>query len=84
MRINVIELRKTCEACPAQWSGTTDEGKDVYVRYRWGTLRITVDDELVFHDALGDGLDGFLSEEKLYRATSHIIRWPGQAARRHA
>lgn len=34
----VIDLRMTCSACPTQWEGTLDDGRCVYVRYRWGCL----------------------------------------------
>jgi len=40
--IKVVEVWKTCDAFPAQWEGKTKDGKDVYVRYRWGNLTVQV------------------------------------------
>lgn len=31
-------LRITCSACPTQWEGSTEDGKQFYARYRWGRL----------------------------------------------
>jgi hypothetical protein len=51
--INVSEVVRTCHACPSQWEGTTNEGKRVYARYRWGFLRVDVDDETIFAEQIG-------------------------------
>ena len=42
MRLKIIELTKTCEACPAQWEGTLEDGRMIYIRYRWGYLEARV------------------------------------------
>lgn len=34
------QVRQTCSACPSQWEGTTEDGRSVYVRYRWGNLTV--------------------------------------------
>ncbi len=86
--IRVKELTQTCSACPAQWSGQTDDGRSVYVRYRWGYLSVRVSDEVsddemagvggseVFGSQLGDGLDGTLSFGDLKSATAGEVEWP--------
>lgn len=51
--IVVSKLTKTCPASPAQWSGVTDKGEEVYVRYRWGYLRVEVNEETVFAKQIG-------------------------------
>jgi len=51
--IKVSEVVRTCHACPSQWEGTTSEGQHVYVRYRWGFLRVDVDNETVFAKQIG-------------------------------
>lgn len=38
----VVSLTKTCGGCPAQWEGLTEDGRAVYVRYRWGILSVGV------------------------------------------
>lgn len=42
MKPKVIELEKTCEACPAQWEGQLEDGRMIYIRYRFGWLSIRV------------------------------------------
>ena len=44
----------TCGACPTSWEGMTNEGKSVYARYRWGHLRVEINDEIVFGKQLRD------------------------------
>jgi hypothetical protein len=86
--VRVTAITHTCEACPAQWSGLTDDGRQVYVRYRWGYLSVRVapdtsKDEYaavrgdeVFGEQLGDGYDGFLSYDKLKEATASVVEFP--------
>ncbi len=51
--IRVKNVKRTCHACPSQWEGTTDDGKPVYARYRWGFLRVEVNSEVVFGERIG-------------------------------
>lgn len=51
-----IKLKKTCIACPAQWEGTLDDGRMIYIRYRWGHLTVNV--SLKPTTNIGDALDG--------------------------
>ncbi|MCA1480782.1 hypothetical protein, partial [Bradyrhizobium sp. NBAIM08] len=37
-QIQIVRLEQTCGACPSQWEGVTDDGRVVYIRYRWGAL----------------------------------------------
>jgi hypothetical protein len=41
----VSELRRTCLACPSQWGGKIDERGSIYIRYRWGLLRVWMSGE---------------------------------------
>lgn len=61
----VLHLTNTCYACPSQWEGTSESGDDIYIRYRWGGFRIEVNGQVVHRQAIGDGLDGFISNEDL-------------------
>lgn len=36
----LVKIEKTCDSNPAQWSAWTITGEYVYVRYRWGVLRV--------------------------------------------
>ncbi len=81
--IRVVSLQRTCQACPSQWEGRTDDGRWVYVRYRWGHLQVgigptledAVDNDSISLD-LGDELDGVLSYDELRAATVECVEWP--------
>jgi len=51
--IIVKKITKTCEACPSQWEGETDNDQQVYVRYRHGTLKIEINGRTIFQKFLG-------------------------------
>ncbi len=59
------KLVQTCEACPSQWEGYTDENEKVYIRYRWGYLSVEIDDKEIFGKKIGVELDGILSFQEL-------------------
>lgn len=71
----VIELRRTCFACPSQWEGATEDGEHVYIRYRWGFLSAQVGNEDVYSASHGDGLDGNMSDEDMQQALSNVLRF---------
>ena len=67
--MKIENLVCTCEACPSQWEANTDDGRGVYIRYRWGYLSIYVsskpgqhglEGKEVFGAVLGDDLDGVI------------------------
>ena len=75
--IKIINLIQTCFACPTQFSGETDDGREAYIRFRFGRLSITIDGESIFSESLSDGLDGVISYDKIKEATKHLnIQWP--------
>ena len=47
-------LTQLTPSCPAQWEADTDDGKKVYIRYRWDKLRVGVGDTL--DDAVDDAM----------------------------
>jgi hypothetical protein len=61
----VIALCQTCESCPAQWEGRTDDGSRIYIRYRWGCLQLEVDGERVYRRQIGGAFDGALDEDEM-------------------
>jgi hypothetical protein len=76
-KLRVTSIRQTCDACPSQWEGTLEDGREIYVRYRWGILHIGVGGrgrewllETLSHD-----LDGVLTFEELVNATQGKIEW---------
>ena len=44
--ITVADLKQTCESCPSQWEGRTDDGQFIYIRYRWGSLEYGIGESL--------------------------------------
>lgn len=86
--IVVNEIEKTCEACPSQWEGTTDDDRCIYVRFRWGFLSVRIGSpgdksefagvrgKEILRKQLGGSYHGILSYEELVKATSEIIQLP--------
>ena len=70
--MNIKTLTRTCYACPSQWEGVTDDNRQVYIRYRHGSLSVSVgesgdEDEMagvrgtcIFARPIGDAFDGML------------------------
>jgi len=52
-------------SCPAQWSGHDENGRDVYVRYRWGRLAVEIGSITLFRDEIGPPGDGYLDDSGL-------------------
>ena len=63
--VDIKSITQTCNACPSQWEGETVDGEEIYIRYRWGTLRIDLDGETVFEQDMGDALDGYMDWEEV-------------------
>jgi len=77
MRVAIIkELRQTCFACPSQWEGTTADGRDVYIRYRWGNLTASVNGIVVYSNAPGDFLDGVIGDHEMRAYLSRVFVFP--------
>jgi hypothetical protein len=81
----LTSLVKTCDACPSQWDGVTEDGRQVYIRYRFDHLTVEMEKapsdipyvdaprdswETVYADDAGDdGWGGFMDEETLRKLT---------------
>ncbi len=65
----IVELQQTCYACPSQWEGKLQDGTELYVRYRFGTLRVDLDGETVAHAHIGDAMDGAMSISEMLHYT---------------
>lgn len=75
----LANIKRTSEACPAQWEGTTTDGCGVYIRYRWGRLRCEVDGDVIYHQIIGDGYDGDLENQKMAYELAEVLVIPQQA-----
>ncbi len=63
-RFKVKDLYMTCGACPSQWEGTTECGKELYMRCRHGYFYMTIDGvKTVECDVSNYDIDGVMSEE---------------------
>lgn len=70
--LQLASLEMTCSACPSQWEGKLDDGREVYIRYRCGRLRVYVApigtsifdvlalENLIHEEHVGDDLDGVM------------------------
>jgi len=85
--IKVKEIIQTCPACPSQWEGVTDDGRPIYIRYRWGSLSVSIGEkggdvtsavrgEVILGKELGEGLDGSLEYSKLREVVKNVIELP--------
>lgn len=79
VRFPVQSLEQTCGACPSQWEGKTAAGQDIYVRYRYGSLRLDIDEHTVMtwtrpDSQIGDNAyDGCLSHIHMRALTSMFL-----------
>lgn len=84
----VTELRRTCRACPSQWEGKIGKRGSIYIRYRWGWLRVWKSDEveawrtgrLVFEENIGGPWDGFLKNEEMQTHLADGFRFEGSVS----
>ncbi len=72
--MKLTSLEKTCWACPAQWEGQLDDGRYIYIRYRWGYLQVgygkTIDeaiDNRNYGTKIGDDFDGYLETPEMIK-----------------
>ena len=87
--LKVVELERTCPACPSQWEGKLEDGRMIYIRYRWGYLEVRVSKEPtdnvdeavcgkeVFGTGYGGQYDGEMSELELVGLTMAVVDYSG-------
>ena len=63
--IVLTELVRTCYACPSQWSGQTQDGKNFYARYRHNAWHVEIDGEIISQGSTNRTADGFCTFEEL-------------------
>ena len=65
--IKIVSLANAGTVAPTQWFGTTDKGESVYIRYRWGRLRVCWDPSLktIFEKVLTTEPDGYMEYDQL-------------------
>lgn len=66
IEMKITSLMQTCFACPSQWEGKTEKGQYLYIRYRWGYLRMTLDGLEIYGEQLGGNMAGVISENRIW------------------
>ena len=82
--VYLTELTQTCLACPSQWDAKTEDGKNIYIRYRWSILSIYEEPGAplgkqdraawhpIFKKIVGSGLDGVMDTTELLKHISWV------------
>jgi hypothetical protein len=78
---NVTAITQTCWACPSQWEGKLDDGRGVYIRYRWGSLTVQIGHlpmdlrqwPTVLDKDVGDDLDGLMGWDTMVSETAAVL-----------
>ncbi len=80
--LKISNLRQTCTACPSQWEAdATLTSKKVYIRYRYGQLKVSVGETLeeaiincVYFRHVGSNFyDGMMLEKEMLNYTGLIV-----------
>jgi len=86
--IKVNKIVKTCDFCPAQWEGITDDNRQIYVRYRLGTFSIklgnpndmepfaAVNGTEVLRTDYGEELGGTMTYSELKELAKVYVQFP--------
>lgn len=86
--VKVEKVVKTCDGCPAQWEGITDDNRQIYVRYRWGCLSIClgkvgdmsefggVRGEEIFFTDRNDEYHGVMDYAELKELSAGVVDFP--------
>ena len=87
--MKLITFERTCYACPSQWEGKLDDGRMLYIRYRWSHLSVCVSpnqtdnvmeavggEEIFSKECDNSGWDGVMSFHELQKHTAKIIDYP--------
>jgi hypothetical protein len=65
MKVEILE--QSCFACPTIYDVLLD-GKEAYVRYRWGIISLNTEKETIIEEKIGDEYDGVIEKDD-------IINW---------
>ena len=81
--LKVKALINTCLAFPSQWEGVLEDGRAIYIRFRWGRLTVSagasVDDAIMNHEGnilavdVGGPTDGMMDERELEIHTREVL-----------
>jgi hypothetical protein len=88
--IYIAKVESEGGGCPYQVEAITDDGRRIYVRYRFGTLKIEISPvgssaleyaksgewQEIFRLQTGDKEAGFMTYAEMKRHTAGAIQWP--------
>jgi len=59
----IQKIQQTCLACPSQWDAWEADSTYYYIRYRYGTLTVSTDEDRVqlVELVVGDDFDGLMT-----------------------
>lgn len=70
----VAEIKMTCSACPSQWEGKTESGKEIYIRLRHGYFRCYIDGKVIYEST--PGKDGIMSDDDMMTELLGVLDFP--------
>lgn len=66
LRKKDLDLERTCRIAPAQWEGNHENGKEVFIHYRYGVLRVYIGDYR-WKLKIGKDYDGMISLDSVIK-----------------
>lgn len=83
-KLKIESLKMTTDFCPTQWEGETEDGRPVYIRYRWGHLTVNVGErgedpvygKLAFEKYAGPRWCGVMTSSELRRVVRERVILP--------
>lgn len=75
----VSELRSTSTFAPSRWEGTTESGDDIHIRYRSGSISVSIGDHYPHGDVVHeeqineDKSHSHLTEQEMKDALEGIV-----------
>lgn len=83
IEVSKDSIKMTCGACPSQWEGQTVDGVSLYIRYRWGYLRVespfdSYEGKTLLGIQIGNEYHGEMETEEMYEHTKDVIKWIDQ------
>ncbi len=79
--VSTVEVVRGCGGCPADWEVTDHLGRPVYIRYRYGALRVDLTAEpdrppkTIMHLQHGDPYAGVMDERTMVTLTAPALTW---------
>jgi len=75
-RIVMKEVTKTCSLNPSQWDGVSEDGEDVYIRYKNSKIVVIVGDKTIFsYNLKREGNDGYMDTSEMVEITGKVLKW---------